>query len=244
MDYQKFIEQLPHLYENWGQESIRPKSQKFQEILDGVEGMTTDNIMQLLNCAVGCMEPDEIYCEVGSYQGKTLIGALLDRPGTISYAIDNFSEFNPRGNNQEKLQEHLNQYNLTQQVRFYNQDFEEFFWEQQANGFNKKIGVYLYDGPHDYRSQMVGLLLVKPFLSPQALLIVDDANYADVQQADWDFVAAHPECNLLLERLTPENYYSTFWNGIHLLSWDVEKSHERSHPLERIDACQLNAEIQ
>jgi len=36
--------------------------------------------MQLLNFAVECMESDEIYCEIGTYRGSTLIGALLNHP--------------------------------------------------------------------------------------------------------------------------------------------------------------------
>lgn len=225
MDYQKFIEQLPALYENWGQDSIRPKEQRFGEVIAQVPGMTTANIIQLLNFAVDCMEPDEIYCEIGTYQGTTLIGALLDRPGRMAYAVDNFSEFDREGKNQEKLQENLQKFNLENQVCFCNQDFEEFFLELREIEKENKIGVYLYDGAHDYRSQLIGLLLVRPFLAPKSIVIVDDANQRAVQQANWDFIAANPECELLLEMFTPGDGYPTFWNGIQILSWDVEKSH-------------------
>jgi len=44
----------------------------------------------LLNFAVDCMEPDDIYCEVGC-QGATLI-ELIDHPGQMAYAVNNFSE--------------------------------------------------------------------------------------------------------------------------------------------------------
>jgi hypothetical protein len=72
MNYQKFIQQLPDLYENWGQVSVAPKSHRFDQALQQVKGMTTANVMQLLNFALDCMEPDEIYCEVGCFQGSTL----------------------------------------------------------------------------------------------------------------------------------------------------------------------------
>ena len=228
MDYQRFIEQLPTLYENWNQDSVRPKSQQFQQVLGQVQGMTTANIMQLLNFAVACMETDEIYCEIGSFQGTTLIGALLDRPETMAYAVDNFSEFDFDGSNREQLQKNLQRFNLESQVCFCDRDFEEFFWELPDIETENKIGVYLYDGAHDYRSQLLGLLLIRPFLANKALLIVDDANSKEVQQANWDFIATNPECQLLLEIFTPGNGYPTFWNGLQILSWDVEKSHNYS----------------
>ncbi len=220
MDYQRFIEHLPNLYENWGQDSVRPKSERFGQVLNQVPGMTTTNVMQLLNFAVECMEPDEVYCEIGCYQGSTLIGALLDHPERMAYAIDNFSEFDPVGQNLEKLIDHLSKFGLQDQIYFCNQDFEEFFLELREINPEDKIGVYLYDGAHDYRSQLIGLLLVKPFLAEKALIIVDDSNMGTVQQANWDFVAANPECNVLLELPTPRNAYPTFWNGIQILSWD------------------------
>ncbi|MBW4639532.1 MAG: class I SAM-dependent methyltransferase [Gloeocapsa sp. UFS-A4-WI-NPMV-4B04] len=192
MDYQKFIETLPDLYYDWGQKSVRPKSNQFQQVLEQIKGMTTANVMQLLNFAVECMEPNEIYCEVGCFQGSTLIGSLLKHQDTMAYAVDNFSEFDPSGENIEKLAVNLAKFGLDEQVSFCDQDFEEFFFSLRDFDTEDKIGVYLYDGAHDYRSQLLGLLLVKPFLAEQALIIVDDSNWSAVQQANWDFIAAHP----------------------------------------------------
>lgn len=224
MDYQRFIEQLPSLYENWGQESVRPKSNRFQQVLDQVQGMTTANVMQLLNFAVECMEPDELYCEIGSYQGATLIGSLLTHPNRAAYAVDNFCEYDPAGENFDKLIENLSKFSLQEQVYFCNQDFEQFLLELRDLGTEDKIGVYFYDGAHDYRSHLLGLLLVRPFLAHKALIIVDDSNWSTVQQANWDFIAANPECQVLLDLPTPVNRSPTFWNGIQILSWDGSRS--------------------
>ena len=223
MDYQRFIHQLRELYENLGQESIRPKSEQFQAVLDKVQGMTTANVMQLLNFAVECMETDEVYCEVGCFQGATLIGALLNHPEQMTYAVDNFSEFDDSGENLEQLSKNLSLFDLEQQVIFCNQDFEEFCFDLKEIDSHLKIGVYFYDGAHDYRSQLLGLLLVKPFLAEKALIIVDDSNWSCVQQANWDFMAAHPQCQLLLDLPTPRDGHCTFWNGIQVFSWDVNQ---------------------
>lgn len=221
MNYHKFLQQLPDLYENWGQVSVSPKSHRFGQALQQVKGMTTANVMQLLNFAVDCMEPDEIYCEVGCFQGSTLIGALLDHPSQMTYAVDNFSEFDTSGENLEKLIHNLTKFNLKEQVCFCNQSFEEFFLDLRTMQTSDKIGVYFYDGAHDYRSQLLGLLLAKPFFADQALIVVDDTNWHIVKQANWDFIAAHPQCQLLLDIQTPGNGHETFWNGLQVLSWDI-----------------------
>lgn len=228
MDYQRFFEQLPSLYEDWGKESIRPKSNRFQSALSQIQGMTTPNIMQLLNFAVACMEKDEVYCEVGTYRGSTLVGAMLDRRERMAYAVDNFSLFDPDGINLDILKKNLANFGLEDRVLFCNQDFEDFLADLGEIQTEDKIGVYLYDGAHDYRSQLMGLLLMKPFLADRALIIVDDANWPTVKQANNDFVATHPECQFLLEFFTPVDGHHTFWNGIQVFSWDRSRTSRHS----------------
>jgi len=237
MDYQRFLQYLPDCYENWQQEAIRPKADKFQHVRDRVQGMTTVNVMQLLNFAVACLEPGELYCEVGTYQGTTLIGALLDHPNCMAYAVDNFSEFDTDGTCFDSLMQNLNQFGMEEQVYFCNQDFQQFWLDLRELNTEDKIGVYFYDGAHDYRSTLLGLLLAKPFLSDRALILLDDANWGTVQQACWDFLSATPEAKIELELSTPVARFPTFWNGIHILSWDRSRTQnytpatfaERSH---------------
>lgn len=224
MDYLRFLTELPCFYSNWGNDAVSPKSDRFQQVLNQVEGMTTASVMQLLNAAVACLESNEIYCEVGCFRGTTLIGALLDQHDRMAYAIDNFSEFDPSGEGESKLLHNLETFGLSDQVCFCNQDFEEFFYDLAQLSTQDKIGVYLYDGAHDYRSQLMGLLLVRPFLADRALIIVDDRNWSAVQQANWDFVTTHPRCRLELSLPTPANGHSSFWNGLDVLSWDVSRT--------------------
>jgi len=225
MDHQRFIDQLSDLYDNWGQDSVRPKSNQFQQVLEQVRGMTTANVMQLLNFAVDCMEPDEIYCEVGCFQGANLIGALFDHPGQMAYAVDKFYEFDTDGEKFEKLIEHLSAFSLESQVFICNQDFEDFLFEIRKIPTKEEIGVYFYNGVHDYRSQTLGLLLVRPFLADKALIIVGSSNGSAVKQANWDFIAAHPQCQMVLDLSTPEDEHCGFWNGIQVLSWDIKRDY-------------------
>ena len=220
MDYIKFIEQIPSLYNGWGEATVRPKLPHFQEILSQVRGMTSVNVLQLLNSAVACMEPGEVYCEIGSFQGATLIGALVGNTARSGLAVDNFSEFDPHGHNLAALRHNLIQFGMAGQVQFFNHSFEEFF--ARLCGSQSQIGVFFYDGAHDYRSQLLALLLARPFLAHRSLIVVDDSNSASVRQATWDFLASHPKCRLLLDLPTPANCHPTFWNGLRVLAWDHE----------------------
>ncbi len=220
MDYKRFANELPNLYDNWLEESIHPKSTRFQKVLEEVKGMTTANVMQLLNFAVECMEPGEVYCEIGCFRGSTLIGALLEHPTKMAYAVDNFSQFDPLKENLEKLEENLTAFGIAPQVFFCDQDFLEFFADLHQLKIKDKIGVYLYDGEHDYRSQLLGLLWAVPFLADRALIVVDDSNWDAVRIANSDFIKLYPQCSILLDIRTPGNGHSTFWNGVQVISWD------------------------
>jgi len=69
MDHQKFIQQLPTNYQNWGNNSLQPKSDQWPKTLTPKPNVNTLNLMELLNSAVEHTEPYEIYCEIGTTQG-------------------------------------------------------------------------------------------------------------------------------------------------------------------------------
>ena len=56
-----------------------PKLKKFQTRFKNKRDISTITVMQVIDCAVGCLEGEEIYCEISSFQEATLIAALLDR---------------------------------------------------------------------------------------------------------------------------------------------------------------------
>ncbi|MFB2922295.1 tetratricopeptide repeat protein [Aerosakkonema funiforme] len=223
MDERRFIQELPALYENWGYKSVSPKSDRFQAILARTQTKSAANVMQLLNFAVECMEADEVYCQIGCLPVENLLGALLDNPEKMAYAVDKFSEIDDADNIQEQLIEKLSSLALDRQVFFCEQEFEEFFFDLREIMPEAKIGVYFYDGPHDYRSQLVALLLVKPFLAERALIILNHSNCSAAQQANWDFLAAHPQCQLLLD-------LAKFGNGIQILSWYINQENVYNWP--------------
>ena len=222
MNYQKFIKELPDFYHAWGEDTIEPKSAQFAEILTTIGRITTANIMQLLNFAVSCLDTTEIYCEIGINQGATLIGALLNNPDKFAYAIDDFANHDAPEESLLKLTDNLEQFQLSDQVYFYAQDCESFFFDLRAAETDDRIGVYFYDGSHDYRSQLMGLMLVRGFLAEQALVIINNTNWGTTKQGIWDFLAINSEANLLLDLSTSIDHHPSFGNGLIILGWDCQ----------------------
>ena len=224
MNYQGFIEQLPNFYDNWSEDSVHPISKQFEPIIKQVKGITSSHVMQLLNFAVSCLEPNEVYCEIGCFQGRSSIGALLGHPEQIAYAVDNFSELDAFGDSFDKFLTNLSNFNLEEQVIVCKQDVEEFFFDLKASQSEEKIGLYFYDGAQDYRSRLMGLLLVKPFLAEQSLIVLTNCHWDATYQASLDFITTHPQSQLLLGFSTPDSL--TIWNGLQVISWDVMANRE------------------
>lgn len=220
MDYQKFQQELPELFNNWGEVSCHPKANIFKSISTTVNSMISPNVMKLLNLAVFCLDENEIYCEIGTFQGASLIAALINNPEKIAYAVDNFSELDPEGENFDKLSTNLEEFNLAEQVFFCYQDTEEFFQEIKKQELNEKIGVYFYDGSQNYRSYFLGLLSIIPVISNQALIIITNCQWPSCQQAVRDFLATNSQARLMID-FTQSDYL--LWNGVQILTWDSQR---------------------
>jgi len=164
MDYQRFIAQLPNLYENWGQDSVRPKSEQFQQVWPSPRN---DNSKRV-SCSIllWSMESDEIYCEIGTYRGSTLIGALLNHPERMAYAVDNFSEFDTFGVNLDKLTDNLSNFGLQEHLQ---SRFWRILYDLRELGRKKNRRVF-YDGAHDYRSN-IRIIFNQTFLAEKLSLL-------------------------------------------------------------------------
>jgi protein O-GlcNAc transferase len=226
MNYQQFIDKLPSFYENWDKDSVCPKSKRLEPITQQFKGMASVNVMQLLNFGVECLEPNEVYCEIGCFQGASLIGALLDNPEKMAYAVDTFSQLDLLRDNLNKLIENISNFDLEEQIIFCNQEVEDFFLEFNSSQIEEKIGLYFYNGAQDYRSRLMGLLLVKPFLANQSIIVLSQCNWEASYQASLDFIASHPQSRLVLDFSTEQTNSSTGWNGLQVISWDINANHK------------------
>lgn len=170
--------------------------------------MSTLAIGALVNYAVAGMNGAS-YINVGVWNGFTLFSGMAGNPGKEVLGIDNFSEF---GGPREAFLGRYEGLCRSDRHRFIEDDFERYFETHTA-----PIGVYYYDGAHDYVSQYRGLEVAAPFFAPSAVIFVDDWNTQPPRDATRDFIAAHTGYSITFECRTATNEHPTFWNGLAII---------------------------
>lgn len=198
----------------------------FSDPCPDVAGMASLRKLQLLNLAVSFLpaDGDECYLEVGTYQGKSLIAALVGNINRMAVACDNFSEFTASATESVSiLQKNLASYGLSESVRFYNEDFLTLFEKWQTYKL-PPVGVYFYDGAHDELSQYEAIRAVEPILANEALVIIDDWRYAEdsgsyAEAATRRAIAESPN-TWRIQWVLPARYngdLAMWWNGVVVL---------------------------
>lgn len=195
---------------------------------DGFSGAALLNLLTRLT-SILC-DARNAYTEVGVYRGLTL-STVASRTDAPCVGIDDFSLFNDDASNRPIVERRLAEAGCSN-ATLADMDFEVALraWRSLGHGADC-IGVLFIDGPHDYRSQLVGLLLGRPSMREGGVMVVDDANYAHVRQASYDFVAAFPDWALVAEIttaghpdvVTPDQHAAAragWWNGVHVLQHD------------------------
>ena len=199
--------------------------------LSGLAGLKTVGVLQRL---AQLMSADETACylEIGVFQGLTLVSTSLDAPELPCYGIDNFRILDPENKNLKIVEDRMNKF-ATANAKLINMDFEAALETLEEHIGERKVGLYLVDGPHDYRSQLVCLLLAKRHLHDRAVIVIDDANYPDVRMATRDFLLSHPEFKMIFEAYSPahpanldpgtlKQWEDSWLNGVNILVRDPE----------------------
>ena len=151
-------------------DSLRdPDAIRRLDLCPDVEGMLSIRKQRLLNMAFDLLPENECYFEVGTYQGKSLLSAMLGNPPRKVYAADDFSLFDV--NTLAITLGNLEKYQLREQVTFFDCDFRNVLTRQHIP---EPVGLYFYDGAHDEQSQYDGIHLVEHLLADEALVLVDD----------------------------------------------------------------------
>ena len=89
MDVERFAAELPGLFEDYPRSHV-PKGRRFDDVVEGIPNLATENVLALLNLAASLLGAGESYVEVGSFYGASLIGAMRGNEGDF-VAIDRFS---------------------------------------------------------------------------------------------------------------------------------------------------------
>ena len=216
MDVERFAAELPGLFEDFPS-SPHPRGTRFDDVLARTPNLAEENVLALLNLAASLLASGESYVEVGSYFGASLIGAMRGNEGDF-VAIDRFSFDVPevRGRqlphaSREGLEQSLARFDAEHATILEGDAFELI--EGGALG-DRRVGVYYWDGPHDYDSQLRGMRAVEPWLAPEALILVDDYDWEEVAQATSDYVAAEPKAELLVEIAGEAGGQVWWWDGV------------------------------
>lgn len=171
--------------------------------------MSTYAIGCLINKAVGEMPSNQCYVNVGVWHGFSFLIGMASHPIHRCIGIDNFSEFG--GPRLEFRKRYLDA--RSDNHHFFEMDYKQYF--NALHNPEDKIGVYFYDGAHDYDNQLEGLRIAEPFLADDALIFVDDTNWPDPYKATMDFIAESPnEWEIILDVKTSCNGHPTWWNGL------------------------------
>lgn len=225
MNIERFITKLPDQYYAWSSLAASPrKPERFLDVIDNVQHMTSPATLQLLNFAVECMDAGEVYLEVGAWRGATTIGALLGNKAR-GYAIDNDSMDDFDGDDRKSAdvwKENIKKFHLGRRATYINGSVPEVFKRKDLLG-GALAGVYLFDG--DKKTPDVaydGLMSAVSFLAPRALILVDDANTPQIREAAFWFCHHYRTyaCKML-DLPTPGNCWPVFWNGMLVIGWGV-----------------------
>lgn len=171
--------------------------------------MSTFPIAALIGVILQHLPPGQIYLNIGVWHGFTLFAGMLLAPEVPCVGVDNFSEF---GGPRDVFFQNWERFQSGPHQQFYEMDYQAYFQQHTA-----PIGLYFYDGAHDYANQYQALVLADPFLAPGALILVDDTNFAEPRQATLDFLRATPGYQLLGDLPTAMMHHPTFWNGLMIL---------------------------
>ena len=221
MDVERFVRELPGLFDDFPR-SEHPRGRRFDDVIEGVPNLAEENVLALLNLAASLLAPGESYVEVGTYYGASLVGAMRGNEGDF-VAIDRFS-FGAIEVSGRKLPA-ANRAGLEESLRRFGADgaaiLEGDAFEVIEGGAldDRRVGIYYYDGPHDYESQVRGLNAIEPWLADEALLVVDDHDWEQVGRATRDYLAADPRAQLLVEIGGSTKGQPQWWEGMAVLGW-------------------------
>lgn len=198
--------------------------------------MATTHIGLLISMAVSCLEDNECYVNIGTWNGYSFFSGFLLNPDKQCIGNDNFSLFNENysvsavekdkalrnfGNIRELFYSEFNRIKTPHSI------FKEGDWRKFLNNFSsvtsKKIGFYFYDGGHDFESQYEALKMAEPYLSDKALILIDDTNLEEADKANNKFISERSDFSKIIDIKTPCNRYPTWWNGIQVIAKGLNK---------------------
>lgn len=216
MDVEAFAAELPRRFDS-DLHADHPADRKFASVVERVPGMSTEHALTLLNLAVEHLGEDECYLEIGTYRGRSVVGAMLGQNGRTAVAIENFAEFG--GDPSAALREvegNLHDFGVADRVHL---QVRDAFRGLGRDAVPRPVGVYFYDGAHSRVAQHLGLAMVEPLLADEALVVVDDASWPQVRSTTQHYLARHPGYRVVADLAAETDFDPRWCNGLLVLGW-------------------------
>jgi hypothetical protein len=210
-------------------DSYFPKDRRMKVIEDvGIEGLSSENIRFVINELV--RRYAGTYLEVGSYKGCSLISAALYNEKSKCIGIDNFSEFADPATYPYKIIMDNAAKVRCDNIKMFVGDYHDVIPQLDDFFGGLKIDVYMYDGKHDYDSQLEGLNIIEPYLNYKSIILVDDSAWPEPHRANMDWLENNMDFDtILLSTYSPdewedgdENFKQSvvnnkkWWNGLRI----------------------------
>jgi predicted O-methyltransferase YrrM len=180
--------------------------------------MSSTHSLTLLNVAARCLGEDEWYLEVGSYRGRSLVGASLDHTHGRFAAIESFREFVDQHPDvsHEVVRKTLATWGVEARVQFIRGDAFRLLPRGAVPG---PVGVYFYDGAHTRLAQWLALAVAEPLLADEALVVIDDTSWPQVDKATRHYVRRHPGYELIYDLEADQDGNSRWRDGVKVYAW-------------------------
>lgn len=180
--------------------------------LGGLTGAATAEVIS--NC-VGIFGSDFQYLEVGIYQACNLSLVANSNPNVSCFGVDNFSEqfeenLRFKETTEEVVKDRINRF-CPNNCAYKKEDFRDFFSKPMP--FDKKIGVYFFDGPHSLQDQMDGVEMALPYLADQSLIFIDDLASENVQESYVQLMNKYTQLTPIAFLTAPGNIKQHFNQG-------------------------------
>ena len=192
-----------------------------------IDTMSKISVGFIINQICKNLKNDGVYLNIGVWRGFSMFAGMFNTNCEV-YGVDNFSfnyedgnkslsntkeEFNTRN----YFYKHLKMYQNENKHFFFDTDYKNFFklWEKK----NKMIDFYYYDGEHSYENQYDNLVIANNFFKKGTIILVDDYNEIQVENATLDFVGKYSSNFKILKEIKTANKFihPTYANGIVLI---------------------------
>jgi predicted O-methyltransferase YrrM len=211
MDTAAFTDALSRAFNDFPNDET-PRDPFYERILEEIGGLARPNNLALIGAATQTLGDAESYVEAGSFKGASLIAASHGKQGDF-VGIDDFSMGKA---SRDRLRDNLDAFGCAHATVLEGDVFDVLATGALAG---RCIGVYYYDAAHEFEQQLKGLRLVEPYLTDEALLIVDDTDWDVVERAVDEYLATQPHAEELFRIDGKSRGVPHWWEGVRVLAW-------------------------